>query len=454
METKISGKLRVKGTVRDLAGRVFRGVLKDNCDGYAAQMAFFFLFALFPFLLSLTTLLAYLPVPDLSRVLLRIIGRFVPGDVLSLVEDNLDTLVSVQKGKLLFFGVLLSLWTSSNAVIAVQSALNNAYDSEEQRPWWKVRVIAVLLVICLTFFVIVSLLLLIFGPRIGVWIASLASLGSAFTHVWNILRWPVIVWLMMSALSALYRYAPTLKLPWGETVPGAISATGAWIAVSLAFSYYVNSFGSYDKTYGSIGAVIALLVWMYASGYVILLGGEINARWREHRCEKQIALLTKGAGQMRKTLITTEIQEDIHPELNWLDLVTIARVELTSEDPAHPIESALISSGGSGWRALEPGRQTIRLLFDEPLKIKRIHLMFHEDEQQRTQEFVLRWSPDNGRSYREIVRQQYNFTHSVTTRETEDYTVNLAGVTALELIILPDINEGNVRASLAGLRLA
>ena len=175
------------------------------------------------------------------------------------------------------------------------------------------------------------------------------------------------------------------------------------------FFIFVNSFGSYDKTYGSIGAVIALLVWMYASGLVILIGGEINARWRELCCEKQAALLTKGAGQMRKTLITTEIQKDIHPELNWLDLVTIARVELTSEDPAHPVESALISSGGSGWRALEPGRQTIRLLFDEPLEIKRIHLMFHEDEQQRTQEFVLRWSPDNGRSYREIVRQQYNF---------------------------------------------
>ena len=120
MNTKISGKLRGKGTVWELAGRVFRGVLKDNCDGYAAQIAFFFLFALFPFLLFLATLLAYLPVPDLIRVLLRILGHFVPGDVLSLVEKNLRVLVSVQQGGLLSFGVLLSLWTSSNAVIAIQ----------------------------------------------------------------------------------------------------------------------------------------------------------------------------------------------------------------------------------------------------------------------------------------------------------------------------------------------
>jgi len=454
MNTNKSGKQMVKGVMRELVGRVFRGVLKDNCDGYAAQIAFFFLFALFPFLLSLTTLLAYLPVPDLLRVLLRILGHFAPGDVVSLVEKNLRALVTVQQGGLLSFGVLMSLWTSSNAVIAVQTALNNAYASEEQRPYWKVRIIAILLVICFTFFVIVSLLLLIFGPRIGVWIASLAGLGSSFINVWNILRWPVIVWLMMSALSALYRYAPTLKLSWGETVPGAVSATGAWVAVSLAFSYYVNSFGSYDKTYGSIGAVIALLVWMYASGFAILLGGEINARWRELCCERQVALLTKGAGHMRKTLITTEIQKDIYPELNWLDLVTIARVELTSEDPAHPIESALNCTGGSGWRALEPGRQTIRLLFDEPLEIKRIHLMFHEDKQQRTQEFVLRWSHDNGHSYREIVRQQYTFSPPDTIREIEDFIVDLAGVMALEMSILPDINEGNVRASLAGLRLA
>ncbi|MDD5285857.1 MAG: YihY/virulence factor BrkB family protein [Desulfuromonadaceae bacterium] len=454
MKTKITGKTSGKGTIWELTGRVARGALKDNCDGYAAQIAFFFLFALFPCLLTLTTLLAYLPVPDLFRMLMRIMERFVPENVLFLVEENLRTLVSVQQGGLLSIGVLLSLWTSSNAVIAVQIALNEAYGTEEQRPYWKVRVISVLLVICFTSFIILSLLLLVFGPHIGDWIATLAGLGDTFTLAWNILRWPVIIWLMMSALSALYRYAPAIKHSWMETAPGAVAATGAWVAVSLIFSYFVNNFDSYDKTYGSIGAVIALLVWMYASGLVILIGGEINVRLRELTGEKNEEIYNEGGGQMRKSLITTEIKKDVLPGLNWLDLLRIARAELSSEDPQHPIESALNLAGGSGWRALEPGRQTIRLLFDEPLEIRRVQLLIQEDEQQRAQEFVLRWSPDDGRSYREIARQQFNFTPPETTRETEEYTVDLAGVTALELVILPDIGGANVRASLSSLRLA
>jgi membrane protein len=270
----------------DLTSRVVRGVLKDNCDGHAAEIAFFFLFALFPCLLSLTTLLAYLPVPDLFRVLLKIMGSFVPGDVLLMIEENLRTLVTVQQGGLLSFGILLSLWTASNAVISIQIALNQAYGTEEKRPYWKVRLVSVILVISFTFFIVVSLLLLIFGPLIGVWIASLAGLGNAFTNAWNILRWPVIIWLIMAALSALYRFAPAISLSWLETAPGAVAATGAWVVVSLVFSFYVNNFGSYNKTYGSIGAVIALLVWMYASAFVILIGGEINARWRELQLER------------------------------------------------------------------------------------------------------------------------------------------------------------------------
>jgi membrane protein len=272
--------------VQGLAGRVVRGIMKDNCDGYAAQIAFFFLFALFPFLLSLITLLAYLPVPGLIGMLLRIIGPFAPDDVLYLVEKNLRILFSVHQGGLLSIGILLTLWTASNAVISIQTALNAAFEIQEQRPYWKVRMMAGLLVISFTFFIIVSLLLLFFGPRIGFWIVSLAGFGTVFSHAWNILRWLLIFSLMAMTLSALYRFAPTVRLSWHETAPGAITATVAWVAVSLAFSFFVNKFETYNKTYGSIGTVIALLVWMYASGYVILIGGEINAGLRELLSEK------------------------------------------------------------------------------------------------------------------------------------------------------------------------
>jgi hypothetical protein len=157
---------------------------------------------------------------------------------------------------------------------------------------------------------------------------------------------------------------------------------------------------------------------------------------------------------MRKRIIGPGPREIAATEPGWLDLKQLAQVEITSEDVDHPIESALIPGTGSGWRAVQPGEQTIRLLFDEPLRLKRIHLLFQEDGRERTQEFVLRWSSDGGQSYREIVRQQYNFSPPEATREVEDYDVDLDGVTALELRVVPDISGGSARASLTQLSVA
>ena len=158
---------------------------------------------------------------------------------------------------------------------------------------------------------------------------------------------------------------------------------------------------------------------------------------------------------MRKQIIHERTQRTPSADLQmWLDLEQLVQVELTSEDAEHPIESALIIDAGSGWRAQQHGKQTIRLLFDKPRRISRIQLMFQEDERARTQEFVLRWSPSPGASYREIVRQQYNFSPPTVTREFEDYVVDLNELAILELDIIPDISGGETRASLAQLRLA
>ena len=157
---------------------------------------------------------------------------------------------------------------------------------------------------------------------------------------------------------------------------------------------------------------------------------------------------------MRKRIINRDPQNVVPVDQKWLDLQSLAQVELTSEDAANPIEAALVPGAGLGWRAAQAGEQTIRLLFDELQRVRRIQLLFQEDQQARTQEFVLRWSPDGGQSYREIVRQQYNFSPPGVTREFEDYAVDLAGATALELRIVPDTSGGNARASVAQLRIA
>ncbi|NUM34031.1 MAG: hypothetical protein HUU50_05785 [Candidatus Brocadiae bacterium] len=155
---------------------------------------------------------------------------------------------------------------------------------------------------------------------------------------------------------------------------------------------------------------------------------------------------------MRKKIIKERVIPSDNQ--NWLDLEYLARVEVTSEDAAHPIESALTSSAKSGWRAEHSGQQTVRLLFDKPQRIRRIHLVFREEKQECTHEFVLRWHSDSGEPYREIVRQQYNFSPQGTTCELEDYTVDLINLTALELSIVPDIRGGDACASIEQLCLA
>jgi hypothetical protein len=165
----------------------------------------------------------------------------------------------------------------------------------------------------------------------------------------------------------------------------------------------------------------------------------------------------EAAMPMRKRIIDPVSGPDPHDSPlgeHWLDLASAARVEVTSENPAHPVEAALLPAGEGGWRAARPGEQTIRLIFDQPQHVRRIQLLFEEADAARTQEFALRWSPDGGRSFKDIVRQQWNFSPTGSVREAEEYRVDFPGVTTLELTILPDISKGGARASLARWRLA
>jgi hypothetical protein len=157
---------------------------------------------------------------------------------------------------------------------------------------------------------------------------------------------------------------------------------------------------------------------------------------------------------MRKRLISQTLPSPRLSAEAWLDVDRMASVEVTSEENAYPIESALLRGEEWGWRAADAGTQIIRLVFDEPQKLRRILLVFEDTENTRTQEFVLRWSADSEHSFREIVRQQWNFSPPNAVRETEDYTVEIPGVKTLELVIVPDISGGRARASLRNLRLA
>jgi len=157
---------------------------------------------------------------------------------------------------------------------------------------------------------------------------------------------------------------------------------------------------------------------------------------------------------MRKRPITSIPQDAPHLDEGWLDLERAAVVEVTSEEKDYPVEAALVAGELRGWRAADSGTQTVRLIFDQPQRLKRIALVFEETETERTHEFVLRWSGDGGRSFREIVRQQWNFSPPNAIREVEEYQVELSNVAVLELVIVPDISRGSARASLKSLRVS
>jgi membrane protein len=264
-------------SVKELASRVMKEVREDDCLGWAAQLAYYLLFAVFPFFLFVTALLGFLPIPNLMERLLAGLAIVLPGEAVTLLQDNIRQLVTEQKGGLLSFGILAALWSSSSAVVAITAALNQAYDVEEGRPWWKVRGIALLLTMGQSLFLLLAMVLLIFGPQLGRGLASLVGLGSVFEILWNILRWPVSAGLLMVALALVYYFAPDVEQQWKWITPGAVCAVLATLLVSLGFSLYVSHFGSYNKTYGSLGAVIVFLTWLYLTGLCLLVGGEINA---------------------------------------------------------------------------------------------------------------------------------------------------------------------------------
>ena len=264
-------------SVKELGKRLVQIVWKGDCAGQAAQLAYYLIFATFPFLLFLTTLLGYIPVPNLMETIMEYLSMFLPSEALTLIQDNIRQLVTEQKGGLLSLGILIALWTASSAVVAMMEALNRAYGVEETRPYWTVRGLAILLTIGISIFIAVSVILLIFGPQIGGWVAALVGLGDAFKVAWNILRWPVIVCLLILAMAIIYYFAPDVEQEWKWITPGSVFAVLMTLAASLGFSFYVKNFASYNKTYGSIGAVIVLLTWLYFTGFVILVGGEFNA---------------------------------------------------------------------------------------------------------------------------------------------------------------------------------
>jgi membrane protein len=271
--------LKVPLSWREIMRRTFNEVVfKDNCLGMAAQLAYYFFFALFPALLVLLAIAQYVVDGESILRMFELMRGFAPPEALRLITDQIVKLRASDPGGILTIGVLTALWSSSAAMTAVIDTLNRAYDIEEGRPWWQVRLTAIGLTVGVAAFIILSFSLVLFGPAAAEWIADTTRLGPGFEWGWKILQWPLVFAFVATAMAIIYYFAPDAEQDWVWLTPGSIFATALWLAASLGFKYYVANFGNYDaETYGAIGAVMVLLLWFYISGLVILIGAEMNA---------------------------------------------------------------------------------------------------------------------------------------------------------------------------------
>lgn len=257
-----------------LISRLWKRVMEDDLFGLAAQLAYYFLLSLFPLLLFLVTLLPYLPITETD--ILAVVRDFAPKGTLELIESNLHELTT-KNVELLSFGIIATIWSASNGINAIVRAFNKAYDVKESRPFLVARGMSILFTFAMLFVMVVALLLPVFGKLIGMYLFSKMGLSEDFLSTWNTLRYLISSIILFIVFTGLYWIAPNKKLTCISIIPGALFATIGWELSSLAFSYYVSNFSNYSATYGSIGAIIVLLLWIYITGIIIIIGGEINA---------------------------------------------------------------------------------------------------------------------------------------------------------------------------------
>ena len=243
----------------------------------AAALSYYFLFSLFPALLFLTALLGYLPLTGLQERLMSYVVNVLPPEAARTVERTLSEVLHGSRGGLLSLGALATLWAGSNGMASVISTLNVAFDVVEWRPWWKRRLLAIALTIAFSCFVIATLALLVFGPKLGAVAATWLGLGSLFTTLWNLISVPVVILCGLAGVELVYHLAPATQQRWRWLTPGTVLALGLWLAMSFGLRFYVERFANYNATYGSIGGVILLMLWLYLTGVVLLLGAEVNA---------------------------------------------------------------------------------------------------------------------------------------------------------------------------------
>lgn len=270
---------------------VVHGIDHDEVLTRSAALSYYFILALFPLLLFLVSLVGIFAEHNsqLRESIASTLGRLAPGSASQLVHQVSNETFSAKHDVLkLTVGIVGAFWAASGGMTAIMTALNAVYKRKETRPWWKRRLIVLTLTLAISGLVIVALLLALYGGKIGGALASQIGLGTIFRWAWNILQWPVALAAMLLAFSMLYYLAPNSgERKWYWITPGSVAGVTLWILASIGFRAYLHFFNHYSATYGSLGALIILLLWLYVTGFAILTGGEVNSAIREQQTNRQ-----------------------------------------------------------------------------------------------------------------------------------------------------------------------
>lgn len=249
----------------------------------AAALAFYFLWSLIPLLILFSSLLKFLPIPNLFQALLNILSGLVPPYAMTFVEQIMIDILSPNRTKLLSFGIAGTLWAATGGFSSLIEALDIAYDVPVSRPWWKDRIRALVLTFTSGGLAAVSILAYIAGPNFGHYLRQAFFLPPGVEHVWPILRLTITFFTFVTGLEIIYYLGPNARHSFRSTLPGAVFAIAAWFLGSSALSFYLAHLSNYSLTYGSMGALIGLMLWFYLTALAILLGAELNAEWAKAR---------------------------------------------------------------------------------------------------------------------------------------------------------------------------
>jgi membrane protein len=257
-------------------GNAARDVSRKHTMAFAAGLSYYFVLSLFPLLIMLAAVVGFLPIPDLFNRILATMAQVVPADSMGLIRKIVRDVITSHPGALTF-GILATVWAASSGFAAMIEALNVAYDVPETRPYWHTRPLAIVLTFLIGLLMVLALAVMIVGPQFGVWFADKVHLGPVFILLWPYLRWSVAVVFTVLAIETLYFVAPNVRQKFLRTLPGALLAVGGWIGLSYLLGIYFRSVAHLNKTYGTLGAGIALFVWFYWTSLAILIGAVLNS---------------------------------------------------------------------------------------------------------------------------------------------------------------------------------